>query len=134
MVSKVTNHKVPPRVLERPAPETRREDELKSLAEAAALFWPDGPLTVTSLRTAVRDGLLDVAEIAGKILTTRAAIRRMCECRPRSPPNARDSSDAAARARLAVRCILPLGSAPPPAPRDAASGPLVGQPGRPNRQ
>lgn len=51
-----------------------------TLPEAASLFWPEGPLTVTSLRTAVRDGLLDVTCIARKLLTTKAAIRRMTVC------------------------------------------------------
>lgn len=54
-----------------------------TLAEAAALLWPDGPLTTTSLRTAVRQGRLDVAEIAGKLLTTKAALQRMSVCRRR---------------------------------------------------
>jgi hypothetical protein len=79
------------RVRARPDPDAWGETELMTLAEAAALFWPNGPLTTTSLRTAVRDRRLDVAEIAGKILTNRLAIGRMCVCGPRggtdpSPP------------------------------------------------
>ncbi|WP_271627843.1 hypothetical protein [Bradyrhizobium sp. CCBAU 11445] len=54
-----------------------------TLQEAAALFWPSGLLTTTSLRTAVRDRVLDVAEIAGKLLTNKEAIERMSICRPR---------------------------------------------------
>jgi hypothetical protein len=73
----------PERVALRPEPDQWTDDELLTLPEAAALFWPMGPLTTTSLRTAVRDRVLDVAEIAGRLLTTKAAIRRMSECRPR---------------------------------------------------
>lgn len=72
------------RVDQRPSPDT--DFEMLSLDQAAAIFWPNGPLTVASLRTAVRDGILDVAEIAGKVLTNRAALARMCVCRPRRSP------------------------------------------------
>ena len=44
------------RISLRPDPASWGDDELMSLAEAARLFWPDGPLTLASLRTAVRDG------------------------------------------------------------------------------
>jgi hypothetical protein len=71
---------VPQRVAKRPSPDEWQVDELLTLPEAAALFWPDGPLTTTSLRTAVRDRQLEVAVIAGKFLTTKAAIRRMSTC------------------------------------------------------
>jgi hypothetical protein len=77
------NSRLPKRVGLRPAPDEWQDGELMTLDEAAALFWPLGPLTVTSLRTAVRDGVLDVAEIAGKLLTTKEAIRKMSICRPR---------------------------------------------------
>jgi hypothetical protein len=60
-------------------------------SEAASLLWPDGPLTATSLRTAARDGLLDVAEVAGKLLTTKAALKRMSACRPRGREVADDT-------------------------------------------
>ncbi|MDX3965516.1 MAG: hypothetical protein QHD01_02815 [Bradyrhizobium sp.] len=74
----------PPRVAERPDPAQWDPRELMTLEEAAALFWPTGPLTTTSLRTAVRDRMLDVAEIAGKLLTNKEAIERMSVCRPRA--------------------------------------------------
>src|ERR1700676_1896556 len=79
---------IPPRVAKRRRPEDWKGDELLTLSEAAFLFWPEGPLTTTSLRTAVRDGMLDVVEIAGKLLTTPNAIRRMSACGTR----ARDAS------------------------------------------
>jgi hypothetical protein len=55
----------PPRVENRPDPSEWPDDELMTLPEAAALFWPNRPLTTTSLRTAVRDRRLEIAEIAG---------------------------------------------------------------------
>jgi DNA primase len=75
--------RAPLRALERPDPNEWSEEELMTLAEAAAVFWPSGLLTETSLRTAVRDRRLDVSEIAGKLLTNKSAINRMCVCRPR---------------------------------------------------
>ena len=71
------------RVVARPDPESWSLDELMTLTEAAALFWPNGPLTVPSLRTAVRDGQLAVAKVAGKFLTTRRQIAEMSTCRYR---------------------------------------------------
>ncbi len=56
-----------------------------SLPEAAALFWPNGPLTTNSLRVAVRDGVLPVAIVAGRHLTNRNAIREMGACRRVTP-------------------------------------------------
>lgn len=72
--------RLPLRVENRPSPDQWSDDELLTLDEAAHLFWPNGPLTTTSLRTAVRDRQLDVARIAGKILTCKAALRRMSAC------------------------------------------------------
>ncbi|SFG58032.1 hypothetical protein [Methylobacterium gossipiicola] len=53
------------------------DDELLTLPEAAALFWPAGPITTNTLRTAERDGTLTVTKVAGKFFTTPMAIRRM---------------------------------------------------------
>lgn len=50
----------PRRVAARPDPAAWGEDELLSFSEAAALLWPDGPLTASSLRTAYRAGELEV--------------------------------------------------------------------------
>jgi hypothetical protein len=62
---------VPLRISKRPDPFQWSDIEL---------IWPDGPLTVTSIRAAVRDGKLAVAEIAGKLLTTKTAIAEMSTC------------------------------------------------------
>ncbi|MET4149081.1 MULTISPECIES: hypothetical protein [unclassified Bradyrhizobium] len=76
---------LPPRVEKRPSPDQWSAVEIMTLDEAAHLMWPDGPLTVTSLRTAVRDRQLDIVRVAGKILTCRAALERMLACT--SPPS-----------------------------------------------
>lgn len=68
------------RVGKRPDPAQWTDTELMTLFEAAALFWPDGPLSVSSLRTAVADDKLAVVEIAGKLLTSKAAISEMSAC------------------------------------------------------
>ena len=62
-----------------------------SLAEAVARFFPDGPLTVSSLRTEIRKGRLRVARVAGKYLVSESAIRDMleaCQCRVDAKPRA----------------------------------------------
>lgn len=80
---------LPPRVALRPEPAQWSDTELMTLEEDAALFWPLGPLTTTSLRTAVRDGKLEIAEIAGKLLTNKQSIARMSVCgvRARTTPD-----------------------------------------------
>lgn len=111
----------PPRVVMRRDPAQWSDVELMSLYEAAALFWPDGPLTVTSLRTAVRDGKLGVTEIAGKLLTTKAAIAEMSICsvrkssrlieinRPEGIAGASNGPLARIRARRATRKLKRAG-------------------------
>lgn len=70
------------RVRARPDPALWRDDELMTLVEAAALYWPEGPLTETSLRTAVRDGRLPISQIAGKFFVTKTALRTLTVCEP----------------------------------------------------
>lgn len=67
----------PPRIAARPRVEEWADDELLTLPEAAALFWPAGPITTNTLRTAGRDGTLAITKVAGKFFTTPMAIRRM---------------------------------------------------------
>lgn len=88
----------PARVQARPDPAAWEMDELMSLPEAAALFWPAGPLTTHSLRVAVRDGALPVSVLAGKILTTRRAVLSLSVCRPiAARPTAEPTSPAVER-------------------------------------
>jgi hypothetical protein len=78
--------KLPRRIAARPDPASWADDELLTFAEAAALLWPNGPLTASSLRTAYRGGLLEVTVIARKLLVTKAALRAMQEAARRGPP------------------------------------------------
>lgn len=78
----MTDKRLPARVMARPSPADWKDDELMTLPEAAALFWPEGPLTTHSLRVAVRDGVLAVAVIAGRHMTNRRAIAEMGICAP----------------------------------------------------
>ena len=71
--------KPPRRITARPDPAAWGDDELLTFAEAAALLWPDGPLTASSLRTAYRAGALEVTVIARKLLVTKRALRKMAE-------------------------------------------------------
>jgi hypothetical protein len=75
--------KPPRRIAARPDPSSWGDDELLTFSEAAALMWPQGPLTASSLRTAYRGGALEVVIIARKLLVTKAAIRRMTEAATR---------------------------------------------------
>lgn len=69
----------PRRVAARPDPKDWADDELLTFAEAAALLWPSGPLTASSLRTAYRAGELEVVMIARKLLVTKADLAAMTE-------------------------------------------------------
>ncbi|MDE5465945.1 hypothetical protein [Bradyrhizobium sp. CSS354] len=71
------------------------------LHEAVALLWPRGPLTLSSLRTAIANGDLGHARIAGRIYTTRAALAAMSECRRISAPEGGPPSEADWEAHLA---------------------------------
>ncbi len=68
---------VPSRLSSRPHPADWDPEDPITLQEAACLFWPQGPLTTKSLRTAVRDGQLAVAIVAGKMFTCPRAVREM---------------------------------------------------------
>jgi hypothetical protein len=69
----------PRRNAARPDPASWGEEELTTFAEAAALPWPDGPLTASSLRTAYRAAELEVVVIARKLLVTKRALNAMAE-------------------------------------------------------
>ena len=77
--------KPPRRVAARPDPKDWADDELMTFVEAAALLWPQGPLTASSLRTSYRAGQLEVTLIARKLLVTKAAIRAMTAAASRPP-------------------------------------------------
>ena len=71
----------------RPDPSQWGEDEVMTLVEAAAVFFPQGPLTLSSLRTAATSGTLEISRVAGKDLTTPRAIRKLVKpsCRAAKP-------------------------------------------------
>ncbi|WP_156917688.1 hypothetical protein [Salinarimonas rosea] len=59
------------RVERRPDPRSWDPDEIMTLPEAAALLWPDGVVTVATLRTAIRDGILVPVRIGRRLFVTR---------------------------------------------------------------
>src|ERR1700743_2203190 len=61
----------------RPNPTQWGDDEVMRLMEAVEIFFPEGPLTLSSLRTAATAGTLEIVKIAGKNLTTPRAIRKL---------------------------------------------------------
>lgn len=61
----------PIRVTRRPDPRAWDPDEVMTLPEAAALLWPDGVVTVSTLRTAIRDGILVPVRIGRRVFVTR---------------------------------------------------------------
>ncbi|BBB97644.1 excisionase [Bradyrhizobium elkanii USDA 61] len=71
----------------RPDPAQWGEDEVMTLVEAAAVFFPLGPLTISSLRRAAATGTLEIAKVAGKDLTTPRAICKLVKpsCRAAEP-------------------------------------------------
>ena len=68
------------RVNLRPNPALWQDDELMTLAEAAALLWPQGPISERTLRTAVREGRLPISKVAGKFFVTLTALRLLSVC------------------------------------------------------
>lgn len=66
------------RIADRPTPQEWGDDELLTLPETAALFWPAGPITTSTLRNAAGRGQLRVVVIAGKHFTNKAAVEAMC--------------------------------------------------------
>jgi hypothetical protein len=75
----------------RPDPAQWGEDEVMTLIEAVAVFFPQGPLTLSSFRTAATAGILKIAKVAGKDLTTPRAIRKWVKPCLAAKPNRRDS-------------------------------------------
>lgn len=80
---------VPARVAARPRPDQWAAGELLTLVEAAALFWPDRLLTVSTLRSAAKRGELAVTTTkAGQLLTSPDALGKMASCRLIANPEA----------------------------------------------
>ena len=77
------------RLTDRPRPVDWQPDDLITVVEAMALFFPNGPLTANGLRLAYARGQLGGVEIGGKLFTTPAAVAAMTTARPKipSPPS-----------------------------------------------
>src|SRR5258706_16223854 len=69
-----------------------------SLTQAAAKFFPDGPITAASLRTEIKNKRLRCERVAGKRLVTESAILKMLKACEECPDDAkpRDSTSAEA--------------------------------------
>ena len=66
------------------SPQTALPPRLYRLAEAVSAFFPQGGITVKSLRTEARAGRLSIIRIANKDFVTAEAIQSMlerCTCR-----------------------------------------------------
>ncbi|MGY4617659.1 hypothetical protein ACVWZ4_002886 [Bradyrhizobium sp. USDA 4472] len=105
---------VPERVRLRPLLSDWSEHELITLPEVVYLFWPGpgAPVTLTTIRTAVRDGDLDIVRIAGKFFTTKAAVIRMTTPRPHPAPSATPPEATPAEAPPSA-AVAPAPAAPP---------------------
>src|ERR1700754_3942805 len=79
----------------RPDPAQWGEDEVMTLVEAAVVFFPHGPLTLSSLRRAAAAGTLEIAKVAGKDLTAPRAIRKLVtpSCRAAKPSHRASGSE-----------------------------------------
>jgi len=87
------------RVKKRPRPEDWADDEALTLREAVALFFPDGPLTISSLRREAAVGRLATARVAGKDFVTPQALKDLFKpCRAEKTP-ARNPEGVAAQER-----------------------------------
>ena len=101
------------RVKRRPRPEQWLDDEPITLAEAVALFFPEGPLTINSFRKAAKRGDLAVRRLLGKDFTTPRAVREMTKpCQVESQSRPASSSES-------VMAAAPSGSSSTAAGRSA---------------
>ena len=71
----------PLRCVARPSPEDWADDEPMTLAEAIAVFYPNGPVTASSLRTEYHKHRLPLAEVAGRFYVTPANLKALFEPR-----------------------------------------------------
>lgn len=74
------------RLVLRPWPDDWPDDEPMTLKEAVAVFYPHGPLTVSSLRTEIASGRLATAKVAGRYYVTPANLKALFEPRTLTCP------------------------------------------------
>jgi hypothetical protein len=102
-----TQQRTPPRIAKRPDVSSWGRTDLITLPEAVALRWPDGPLTVKSLRNAIAKGRLGHVRIARKLFTTLDSLDEMCRCVTTAPAPPDPPPDApAAPAPTEVAALL----------------------------
>lgn len=65
----------------RSSPVDWADDDPMTLVEAIAVFFPDGLLTVSSLRTEIANGRLATAKVAGRYYVTPANLKALFEPR-----------------------------------------------------
>jgi hypothetical protein len=81
----------PRRVAARPLPEMWSDSEVMTLEEAAALLFPDGLITTSTLRSAYKQSKLEVIVIARKVLVNKALVAQMTENARRTGPPAKNA-------------------------------------------
>jgi hypothetical protein len=79
---------VPPRAKARPSPKDWEENGLMTLAEAVAVFFPNGPFTVRKLRTAIDNGELAYTTVSGNLFTSPKAIAGLQKLTVKTPRRA----------------------------------------------
>lgn len=77
----------------RPSPNDWAHDEPMTLKEAVAVFYPQGPLTVSSLRTEITNGRLPTAMVAGRYYVTPANLKALFQPRILSCPESQKAPD-----------------------------------------
>jgi hypothetical protein len=117
------------RVEARPDPRSWDMDELMSLQEAVDLHWPgpEGLLSVSTLRTAIRQGRIAVCEIAGKHFLTRRILLDLSKGRilasaPDAPPTVPQPEPPRRGARMTEAEARAFVGLPPCKIRTAGSG------------
>jgi len=78
------------RVRRRPDPADWADDDKLTLREAVALFWPEGPVTLATIRGVIAKGELTPFWLGNRFFVTPAQMRglfqpRPCRDRPRGP-------------------------------------------------
>lgn len=97
--SRTSREALPPRIRRRSDPAQWDLEEPLTLAEAVALLFPEGPLTVASLRTEIRKGRLRFSRVAGRLFVSRAAINSLFAPTAAAAPHLRPEPIRAAPSR-----------------------------------
>lgn len=74
----------------RPQLQDWKDDELITLIEAAALFFPAGPMSANGLRIAHRRGELAATSICGRLFTTPRDVKALTHTKTAAVPGGPD--------------------------------------------